>query len=547
MKRRHFLLVIMFALIVQPLNAQVPSTISYQGFLKNSDGTTVSDDTYSITFKLYDEKTDGTEVWTETQSVSVSSGIFSAILGKSSSLEAVAFDDQYWLGITVGSGSEMTPRTKLTAVPYSINTKSIPDDIVTEDKIKDNAVSLSKISSSGAGSGQAIVFDGSNITWSTVSSGGTDSLSLPYDGSLETSKSVFQIENEGSGKALKGTNSGTGEAGYFQITNSDNSDPALYSQSKGTGQALKAYMTGSGKAGYFEIYNSDNSNQALYAKTNGTGQAGYFYIDNSSNNLPAIYSYTNGSGEGIEAVTTGSGAAAKFEISNSSSESAAIIASTDGTGHAGHFKGEVKVDGTIESTTGGIIFPDGTTQTTAASGSDGITFPYTGSAETTSPAFSIINEGSGTAVKGKNTGTGEGGWFQIQNSSSSASALYAKTNGTGAAVKGYATGKGEAGYFQISNSSSSASALYAETDGDDGAAVKGYATGEGEAGYFQISNSSSTASALYAETNGRGGAAVKGYATGEGHAGYFQINNSNSYTNVLYAGTDGEGGGSRIF
>jgi len=98
--------------------AQVPLKLHFQGILTTTSGITVADGNYQLTFRLYTTATAGTPVWTETQNVSVSSGIFSVVLGEVTPLN-LSFDQPYYLGITVGSGSEMAPRIPLLGSPYS--------------------------------------------------------------------------------------------------------------------------------------------------------------------------------------------------------------------------------------------------------------------------------------------------------------------------------------------------------------------------------------------------------------------------------------------
>ncbi len=105
--------------------AQVPRTISYQGRLTNDTGAPL-DGTYSITFSLYDVATGGTALWSEMKSISVSQGLFTTALGSGTAFgEAVGFDTQYFLGVKVGTGSEMTPRQALQSVPYALGLPGI--------------------------------------------------------------------------------------------------------------------------------------------------------------------------------------------------------------------------------------------------------------------------------------------------------------------------------------------------------------------------------------------------------------------------------------
>jgi hypothetical protein len=119
MKAKLLLTVLFSLFIVQWVWAQIPQTMSYQGVLADADGNPVADGTVSLTFKLYEVATGGTALWEETQNVEVSNGIFNAILGSVNKLN-LPFDKQYWLGVTVGQDAEMTPRITLTASPYSL-------------------------------------------------------------------------------------------------------------------------------------------------------------------------------------------------------------------------------------------------------------------------------------------------------------------------------------------------------------------------------------------------------------------------------------------
>ena len=100
-------------------HADVPRTMSYQGVLRDDDGNTVPDDSYSIEFNIYDVEVGGTSLWTETQSVDVRDGLFNVILGSTTPLD-IDFDVQYWLGITIEAESELDPRIKLTSAPYAL-------------------------------------------------------------------------------------------------------------------------------------------------------------------------------------------------------------------------------------------------------------------------------------------------------------------------------------------------------------------------------------------------------------------------------------------
>ena len=125
MKRRLLLSALVFMLAVEVSWAQVPGTMSYQGVLRDAGGAIVPDGDYSFTFSLYDVETGGTPLWSEAHSpVAVTQGVFNVILGGTNPL-TIPFDEQYWLGVTVGVDAEMTPRKPLTSAAYSLSARSV--------------------------------------------------------------------------------------------------------------------------------------------------------------------------------------------------------------------------------------------------------------------------------------------------------------------------------------------------------------------------------------------------------------------------------------
>jgi len=104
--------------------AAINQQVNYQGKLTDSAGTAVTNGTYQMVFKLYTASSGGTAVWTETWSgaskVTVTSGLFSVMLGSITSISSVDFNQTLYLGVTVESDSEMTPRKTLGSVATAI-------------------------------------------------------------------------------------------------------------------------------------------------------------------------------------------------------------------------------------------------------------------------------------------------------------------------------------------------------------------------------------------------------------------------------------------
>ena len=99
--------------------AEIPKTMNYQGYLKNTDGPVCAE--VQMTFAIYDAAIGGNLLWDETlDNVTVQEGIFSVILGNTEPID-LPFDEQYYMGVTVGDmDGEMDPIQQLTGVAYAL-------------------------------------------------------------------------------------------------------------------------------------------------------------------------------------------------------------------------------------------------------------------------------------------------------------------------------------------------------------------------------------------------------------------------------------------
>jgi hypothetical protein len=103
---------------------QIGREIAFSGFLTDSAGQALNG-TYSLGLALYQEQTAGTPLWSDLLAVLVRDGEFSVRLGSGAPLNdalgaPLAFDRQYWLGVSVNGGAEMSPRQKLAPQPYAL-------------------------------------------------------------------------------------------------------------------------------------------------------------------------------------------------------------------------------------------------------------------------------------------------------------------------------------------------------------------------------------------------------------------------------------------
>lgn len=134
MPMKAFILILPL-LLALPAKAQVPQTLSYQGLLTKSDGTPVDNGTYNITFNFYTVPIVGSVVQSRTvNGVVTYQGLFSTIIGNTqggssntplNNLNPPLGSIQYYVGLQVNNGIELTPRVALTAVPYAFAASSL--------------------------------------------------------------------------------------------------------------------------------------------------------------------------------------------------------------------------------------------------------------------------------------------------------------------------------------------------------------------------------------------------------------------------------------
>jgi len=124
------LLIFSLLLLVSPVFA-FPGLLSLDGFLTNSSGSALNG-SYSFVFTLYTVSSGGSALWTETQTLAVSSGKLNALLGSVSALD-LPFDQDYYLGVKVGADSEMSPRYRVASSAYSYTARNLAPNATAAD------------------------------------------------------------------------------------------------------------------------------------------------------------------------------------------------------------------------------------------------------------------------------------------------------------------------------------------------------------------------------------------------------------------------------
>ena len=124
--RRIVPAVVVFAFLLAILAVgcvDLPATFSYQGRLLTNAGNPVADGSYTIRYNLYHQASGGTPVFTDTESIAVSDGLFNSAIGTDVEIPPDTFAQPTWLEVTI-NGQTMTPRERLRGAPYAFSLAS---------------------------------------------------------------------------------------------------------------------------------------------------------------------------------------------------------------------------------------------------------------------------------------------------------------------------------------------------------------------------------------------------------------------------------------
>ena len=100
----------------------VPLQITQQGRMVDNAGTTIVG-THNVTFRLYNDESSNSPLWTETLVISFNNGYYAAILGVNESGNPLDSDVlslyPLYLELQVDSNTPMSPRQEIASVPYA--------------------------------------------------------------------------------------------------------------------------------------------------------------------------------------------------------------------------------------------------------------------------------------------------------------------------------------------------------------------------------------------------------------------------------------------
>jgi len=213
--------------------AQVPHLLGYQGRLLRSDGTAATG-TASVTFSVYGSDSGGTPLWFETQTIGLSEGYYSTLLGQATETPETLFDGgDRWLEVKVGTET-LSPRQRIGSVSYAVTSRNVSGGTakvssleVAGQTVVDATGRLAGTAKYGAG--DAIAVDDASQTISLAAcatdqvlrhDGTTWRCTAATDGSVTrvSAAAPLSVADSDTTPLLSISQAGTGSSGYLSAT-----------------------------------------------------------------------------------------------------------------------------------------------------------------------------------------------------------------------------------------------------------------------------------------------------------------------------------------
>ena len=347
------LMLLFLTTLLVPLKVlgDVPNTISYQGYLTDTDGFPVPDGIYSMQFNLYNAPVGGSQLWNvpdgEEQDVTVTNGVYNVQLGMVEPLSSSVFDGGgVWLEVAILNDTTwetLTPRQAVTSTAYAfkagdadtlaensianLDARYVNEDdvgVVTSSMIQDNAIGAADL---GANSVRASEISSNAVGTSEVANNSLTANDLATDSvtSDELAKNAVQsghildgsikvgdladgtalaeiLDNDGPGSKLNADMVDGKHASAFANSSHDHdleylneSGDSMSVSSSGT--ALSVTNTGSG----YSIAGTaqGSSGRGIYGHASATGAASNYglYGIAAGDTGRAVYGWATASGD----------------------------------------------------------------------------------------------------------------------------------------------------------------------------------------------------------------------------------------------------------
>jgi len=581
--------VIGFALLQKwspPVSAApgIYKVLNYQGKLEDSGGITVADGAYNIKFTIYNAPAGNVVLWTaresdacgapfnpSAKSVTTSLGIFSTQLGESGDcpINLDFNDDSYYLGITVGADSEMTPRKRIGAAGYAFNADLM--DGLDSSEIGGATAFVPVTDSSGnfvlTGN---VTFDTNTFFLDSTNDNigiGTAAPDTDRTVDLTTAKKygVYSVTSSAAkntvavyGQSTDATNN-TRYGGYF--TAAGGGGRGVFGEASESGNPMIAnyggYFTSAGDWG-LGVYGEASASGLGTSNTGGSftaaGDTGY--------GVRGVASGTAGVNYGGYFISYGPGGYGVYSWANDTSAAANYGGYFRASGQGGYGVYGIASDTTATANYGGYFTAAGTGALSSgvygeASGSGTVIgvrgyAPDLTAGVTNYGGYFSAQGGTAQAVFGDATNTGAeinyGGYFTARGSGAGTSGVYAEASGAASVYGVYGLASDSTavtnygGYFTAAGTGAGTSGVYGLASGAASVyGVRGEAPATGAVqnfgGYFTAAGD--TAIAVYGAATAIAGASNMG--------GFFKADGNAADSYGVYALASGSGNNYGIF
>jgi hypothetical protein len=355
-----------------PAQAATSNQLNFQGRLLDASGSLVADGDYHLEFKLYDSLAAGASaqgvcvgggtddcLWVETRStgnlVSVQNGYFSVYLGDVTALPTgIDWSQDLFLTMNVGGtgavswDGEMTPRFKLTAVPYAFRASNVASSDTSTALTDSDDVSITTGDATGtaANTGDIIIDTGS----SSNGTAGTISLGSANASGLTIGRSAGTLTVTGNSSSTIVLNGVTISATELNVLDNGIEAGDIITQGTATDEYCLTYETGGGALFEWQACGGGGGSSLF---TQGSGVA---YLTTTSDTLLVGASSANGGK--LEVLDTSEQLRLSYDASNyasfttNSSGNLTIAPSGDNITVNGHLLGANTSTATTATTSG---------------------------------------------------------------------------------------------------------------------------------------------------------------------------------------------------